>query len=287
MRMKIRPALACLLMALLPWLCLADTLTLYQDVTVDRGAAVLDLGDKRIVDIDRLRGYLDQLPNLKEVRMFGSRLSIAQLEALQAAYPDIAFGCKFPFARGTVSTAQTAYSTLNRLSDPRYSEKRFAYLHLMPELRALDLGHNNIRDLTFLLEAPLLRVLILADNHITDLTPLAELKELEYLELFMNDFTDLSPLAELHNLRDLNICRVRVSDVTPLLQLKKLERLWLPDNFLTESQKAELEAALPGCHIQYEWSRSTDFGWRDHPRYTIIRRMFSTGVYEPFDAPEQ
>ena len=158
----------------------------------------------------------------------------------------------------------------------------------MPELRALDLGHNNIRDLTFLLEAPLLRVLILADNQITDLTPLAELKELEYLELFMNDFTDLSPLAELHNLRDLNICRVRVSDVTPLLQLKKLERLWLPDNFLTESQKAELEAALPDCRIQYEWSRSTDFGWRDHPahhhpadifnRRRLMRRSIWTGA---------
>ena len=59
MRRKTWLALACLLMALLPWLCMTDTLTLYQDVTVDRGAAVLDLGDKRLIDINRLRGYLD------------------------------------------------------------------------------------------------------------------------------------------------------------------------------------------------------------------------------------
>ncbi len=260
-----------------------DNLTLYGKITVGRAAETLDLQDVRVTNMDKFRGYLDQLPNLKTVEMPGSRLSLSQLEGLMADYPGIDFGVRFGFVKKSISTRQTAFSTMNTPEDPRYPEGRFTAVKYCPELRALDLGHNALKDLTFLQALPELRVLIVADNHIEDLSPLSELKNLEYLELFFNRFTDLSPLAALTNLRDLNICRNKISDVTPLLGLKNLERLWLPDNFLTEEQKAELEAALPDCQIVYEWSRSTSFGWRRHPRYTIVRRMFEQGVYEPFE----
>lgn len=261
----------------------AETLELYTGIVVARDTQVLDLKDKNIVDTKRLMGYLDQLPNLRKVDMFSSRLSIQQLRELQQRYPNITFGVNFSFVKRTVSTLQTAYSTMQTPEDQRYSHTRFDHLDLMPHLLAMDVGHNAIRDLSFLLKAPQLKVLILADNHITDLGPLRELKDLEYLELFFNEFTDLSPLSGLHKLKDLNICRNEIRDVTPLLGLTQLERLWLPDNFLTQEQKDQLEAALPNTHILYEWSRSTSFGWRRHPRYTIIRKMFETGVYIPFD----
>lgn len=259
------------------------TLTLYDRFTVSRDTEVLDLGNLKIVDLDRLRGYLDRLPRLTQVVMPETRLSVAQLDSLAAAYPGVRFDCSFSFVKGVVSTSQTAYSTLNTLSDKRYTETRFQALKYCPDLRALDLGHNSIRDLSFLYAMPELRVLILADNQITDLTPLASLKHLEYLELFFNDITDISPLAALDQLKDLNLCRNRIEDVTPLLGLKSLQRLWIPDNFLTERQKAELETALPGCRIQYEWSRSTSFGWREHPRFEVIKRIFRSGVYEPLE----
>ncbi len=259
-----------------------ETLTLYDRVTVQRDTATLDLGDMKIVNLDKLRAYLDQLPLLERVVMRNSRLSVAQLEGLIADYPGVRFDCSFSLVKGTVSTRQTAWSTLNTLDDKRYPEARFEALKHCPDLRALDLGHNDIRNLSFLRALPELRVLILADNRITDLTPVASLPNLEYLELFFNDITDLGPLSGLTRLKDLNLCRNRISDVTPLLGLKSLERLWIPDNFLTEEQKAELEAALPGCHIQYEWSRSTSFGWREHPRFDVVKRVFRSGVYEPF-----
>lgn len=260
-----------------------ETLTLYGKITVASSAQTLDLKDIRVADLQKLRGYLDLLPNLKEVVMTNTRISVAQLEELVEDYPGVRFDCAFPLVKRTVLTTQTAFSTLNTLSDPRYSEQRFAAVRHLTQLRALDLGHNSIGDLSFLYELPLLRVLILADNQITDLTPIASLTSLEYLELFQNEFTDISPLENLTQLRDLNLCRNRISDVTPLLGLTSLERLWLPDNFLTDEQKAELEAALPRCEIVYEWSRSTDFGWREHPRYDVIRKMFKTGAYIPFD----
>lgn len=277
-----------LLVMLAALLCLAalafaeDSLTLYDRFTVSRNTETLDLGELKIVNLDRLRGYLDQLPKLNHLNAPGLRVSVKDLEALYADYPGLRIVCQFPLVKKSISTEQTAYSTMNTPEDQRVGEKRFEAIKYAPTLRAVDLGHNAIRDLTFLTALPELRVLIVADNHIKDLSPLAQLPKLEYLELFMNEFTDLTPLSGLTNLLDLNICRNKITDVTPLLGLTQLERLWLPDNFLTEEQKAELEAALPNTHIVYEWSRSTSFGWRHHPRYDVIRRIFPSGIYEPF-----
>lgn len=275
-------ALALILLLLCPLAAAQDSLLVYDSIQLPRDSQVLDLGQRRVVDLARLRGYLDQLPALERVVMPRTRLSVAQLEELQAAYPGIRFETTFGFVKGAVSTTQTAYSTLNRLSDKRYPESRFEALRHCPDLKALDLGHNLIADLGFLRALPGLRVLILADNHIEDLGPLADLEELEYLELFMNRITDLTPLAGLVHLKDLNLTRNRISDISPLLGLAALERLWIPDNFLTGEQKAQLEAALPNCRIVYEWSRSTSHGWREHPRYEVIKRVFRSGVYEPF-----
>lgn len=258
------------------------SILLYDRFSVSADSEIVDLGDMKIVNLDKLRAYLDQLPRLKTVRMPKTRLSAAQLDALTLEYPGVFFECSFGFVKGAVSTAQTAYSTLNTLRDKRYPETRFFPLRHCVNLRALDLGHNEIQDLSFLGAFPRLAVLILADNRVSDLGPLAELKELEYLELFMNNITDLGPLSGLTSLRDLNLTRNRVTDITPLLGLTRLERLWIPDNFLTREQKEQLEAALPNCKIVYEWSKSTGHGWRDHPRYDAIMRMFRSGNYEPF-----
>lgn len=286
------PAYRLLALALLACLLILPaqaqgSLTLYDKIQVPLDAQLLDLGETRIVNLDKLRGYLNQLPNLTEVRMPQTRVSLSQLEALQADYPNITFLCQYSLVRGVLSTSQTAFSTLNSLADKRYPESRFVGLRHSPGLLALDLGHNQIEDLSFLRALPGLRVLILADNHITDLGPLADLPDLEYIELFMNRFTDLSPLAGLSKLRDLNLCRNQIEDITPLLGLTQLERLWLPDNFLSAEQKQQLEAALPDTRIQYEWSRSTDHGWRKHPRYDILFRMFKSGVYAPFPQERQ
>lgn len=260
----------------------SDEIRMYTNVSVPRDAKEVDFGDLRIVNIKKLTGYLKQLPNLESVRMFASRVSLEQLEELHAEFPNVTFGVRFGLVRATVSTEKTAFSTMNTPEDKRQPTHLFRGVKFLKNLKSMDVGHNAIDDLSFLYDVPELRVLILADNYITDLTPIASLAHLQYLEVFANRFTDLSPLSGLTELLDLNICFNEIRDVTPLFGLKQLERLWLPDRYLTEEQKAELEAALPDTQIVYEWSRSTSHGWRRHPRYTVIREIYDTGEYVPF-----
>ncbi len=262
--------------------CHADTIQMYG-IAVDSQETHLDLGDTKISNLNKLMEYLDLLPNVTQVNMYKSRVSIKQLEMLMQRYPAIHFGVTFGLVNKSISTAQTAYSTLNHLDSPRYKSTKFEPLKYCPALQALDLGHNYIDDLTFLTPLTEMKVLILADNRIKDLSVLSQLTKLEYLELFMNDFTDLSPLSSLTNLKDLNLCRNKITDITPLLTLTNLERLWISKNFLTEEQVALLEQSLPDCQINYAWGDCTGDGWRSHIRYKSIAAMFKTGIYTPFE----
>ncbi len=285
MRFRLKGFLFLVMLIMLSQCASGETVSLYGELMVKSDIQKLDLDQNgiKLTNTLDLRNYLDALTNLKSVDMFTSNLSLQEMEALIADYPSISFGFTYRYVKKSIRTDQTAYSTFNRIGDKKYTENSFAPIKYSPGMRALDLGHNAIKDLSFLIPLKELKVLILADNQISDLSPISYLTELEYLELFFNDFIDISPLSNLKKLKDLNLCRNRISDISPLLGLSNLERLWIPDNFLNADQKAALEAALPDCKIVYEWSKSTSFGWREHPRFKVIRRIFQTGEYEPFD----
>lgn len=282
MKKLLRMLAVCMGLLLCAAPAMAETIHMYTNVDVPRDAEAVDFGDLSIVNMERLTANLKQLPNLKEVRMYGSRLSVSQLEALMAAFPGVQFHTRLAIVRGVLSTEATAYSTMNTPEAKRNPTSAFRGLKYLKHLKYLDVGHNAIDKLDFLYDLPELRILILADNYVTDLTPIASLHNLQYLELFANRLSDLTPLSGLTELLDLNICYNKITDVTPLHALTQLERLWLPDRYLTAEQKAALEAALPNTQIVYEWSRSTSFGWRKHPRYTVIRRIYDTGEFVPF-----
>lgn len=279
--LRLSALLMCLLL-LAPLVGAADMVDMYSNVSVPKDAESVDFGDLSIVNMKRLTDNLKQLPNLKEVRMFGSRLSVQQLEELMAEFPGVQFHTNLAVVRGIRRTDATAHSTMNTPDDKRNPTSAFRSLKYLKNLKYLDVGHNAIDDLSFLYDLPELRILIVADNYITDLTPIASLKHLQYLEVFTNNITDLSPLSGLTELLDLNICYNKIRDVTPLFPLKQLERLWLRDVYLTAEQKAELEAALPDTEIVYEWQGPTAHGWRRHPRYKIIRRIYDSQEYIPF-----
>jgi Leucine-rich repeat (LRR) protein len=75
-------------------------------------------------------------------------------------------------------------------------------LRYCTELRALDLGHSQISDTSYLAYMPHLQYLILAECYTPDLTPVGELKELKWLELFQNTAADVSPLLGCTALED-------------------------------------------------------------------------------------
>lgn len=299
---------AALLMALL-LLCgtaLAEQVS-FGSVSFDRDAETIDLGEQTVRDWNGFNAFLKKFPNLKKVDMFATTVDASRVEKLVRAFPQIEFGwtLKMMYYHIIRSDAE-AYSTLHGLH-PKHKSSEFVLLKYCKKLKALDLGHNNLTDISFLLNMPDLRVLILGDNNrLKNIEVVGEMKELEYLELFSCGITDISPLTKLTNLMDLNLANNAVKDWRPLKEMKWLKRLWISGMCrgrmekmeLTAAERQELEEALPNTRIEY-LGQPTDNGWREDPatgvrdpHYEVIYEMFNSGsAYIPFadsgDLPPQ
>ncbi len=257
---------------------------------IDNQLELLDLDGmnlSRKVSLVTLQQLLTCMPNLKEVNMVDARHEVSDMEALFAAFPQVTFHWTVRCNRMTFQPGATAYSTLKGRQEPRYTAEDMApVIHWCPDLLALDVGHNNVSDLSFLSAWPNLRRLIVVDSKVpvTDLSPLADLKDLEYVELFMQNITDLSPLSGHTKLLDLNLCHNDITDLTPLYSCVNLERLWIScNNHLSQEEIDAFKAALPNCQVETESWQSTGAGWREHPRYFIMYESFTSGTYIPFE----
>ena len=208
----------------------------------------------------------------------------------------VTFGWKLQLMRyknkHIVRTDAEAFSTLHGVC-PNHPSEEFELLKYCTDMLALDLGHNYLTDISFLLNMPRLRVLILGENQkLRNIEVIGELKDLEYLELFTCGIRDISPLTKLPRLMDLNLANNVVKDWRPLKEMKQLKRLWISDmgeHALSKAEKQELEEALPDTVIMYT-GKPTDNGWRtipgtktNDPHYDVIYEIFHTGVYIPFE----
>lgn len=255
-------------------------------ITVCADSEVIDFGDVRVTDVKALVAMLDAMPNLHTVDMYQSRMDKSDMDMLFTRYPQITFGWTFKVGDHEVRTDITAFSTLHGSDpDPSHNETQFQYLKFCKGLKAIDVGHNSVTDISWLTNFPELKVLIIAINRVEDISPLAQLKELEYIELFTNRFTDLTPLKGLTKLKDLNIKNTKAKDISPLFEMTWLERLWLGTGWMKnvpEAQREKLAEALPDCEI--DWVNNPTAGtWREHPRYLTIYEMFHGTEYIPFD----
>ena len=282
-----KKGLACLLCLLLLFGCAAADPVVFGSLTFDSDAEYIDLGDETVKDWDALIEFLGQFPNLKKVDMFATLTRKARADLLAETFPDVRFGWTLDIAKGahTVRTDAEAFSTLHGWCDMHRTEE-LEVLKYCTEMKALDLGHNHLTDLTFLTYMPHLRVLILAGNvHIgSNADILSELQELEYLELFGCSIRDVSFLTKLPNLIDLNISNNKVVDWTPLKELKQVKRLWVSNLWGIRMPKADQEAlqeALPDTRIEFKGDPTAN-GWREDPHYDIIYEIFHTGKYIPF-----
>lgn len=267
-------------------------------ITVSSEDTVLDLANKK-VDCTKLCDYLDCLPKLEQVLMYRQSTTLAEREMLFYGYPDIFFGWRLTMEKGkyAIRTEETAFSTLKSGAPPLWNENYVTWVQFCPNLKALDLGHNAIKDLSFLGKGPKLKLLIMACNRIEDLSPLAYQTDLEYLELFSNNISDISVLANLKELKDVNLCYNNITDLSPLYELPNLERIWLSSNpGITQEQKDELRAHFPDAEIVYASHGATgrilnekgykipDTGWRQHKRFPVVWTIFNKRMYLPWDA---
>ena len=255
-------------------------------VTVDTSAEEIDLSKCIVADQALFADSLVCFPRLNKVVMEDAQnADNLFFEGLMARYPDIEFVWRVYFGTWSLRTDALAFSTLNSNDSVRYTSEDFSPLRYCTKLRALDLGHNVITDISFLENMPDMKILILADNCIVDISPLAKLGKLEYIELFMNEIVDFSPLSGLNRLLDLNLCHNKAVDASPLKSLVQLERLWLSYN--REMPKSETEAvqeALPNCLCNFEIFYSTHGNWRGHDRYAVVKWIFDHGEYLEWDA---
>lgn len=278
-----------------------------KTLIVPATAEEIDLGNLKLANTDAdyaaLTAFLDQLPALKRVDMFETEIRRQRLEPLAERYPQITFGWTMivPCVNQAhpercphrIRTDITAYSTLHNNRCQRHTTEELSVLRYCRNLQALDIGHNDVDDISFLYDLPHLKVLIVALNpNLEDATPIGSLKELEYLEMFRNNIHDISCLTNCEHLVDLNLCYNRISDLSPLCEVKSLRRLWLYNsNNYTDSMPVpksavdQLAEALPDCVIN-TWSASTAGGWREHPRYDTINEMFWGTEYIPFTTLE-
>ena len=272
---------------------------------VRRDTDTVDLGSQNLPEnaYGEFENFLAQLPNLKTVNMYSASVTRAHMRELYEMFPDVFFGWTITINCNNPShpertphrcrTDITAFSTLHNNKCSLHSSEELSVLRYCKNLMALDIGHNDLTDLSFLYDLPKLKVLIVGINrNLTDITPIGSLKDLEYLELFSNNVSDISPLANCTHLVDLNITYNSISDLTPLMGLTSLRRLFVfscnnrwGKGQVPGSTIAQLRNALPACTVD-NYTGGAIEAWRTHPRYDTIYEMFWGTEYIPFTTLE-
>lgn len=245
---------------------------------VDSLTEELDLSGKAIDDLDALHQAVSLLCGLKKLVMCDCGISNEDMATLRDAFPSVKVVWRvYMGEKWSLRTDAVAFSVLIKVHDyTSMTSEDIEVQKYCTDLRALDLGHQAITDISVIGEyLTELRVLILADNKITDLSPLANLKHLHYLELFVNKITDLSPLASCTELVDLNLSyNKQLSDITPILNFPLLERLWIEHTSLSSTNAALLTETYPNAKVVTVGEGSVDQGWRTHERYYAMRDMW-------------
>ena len=258
----------------------------------------IDLENMQITDFNAFADFLQQMPNLKQVNMFETKIKKEECRQLAGLFPDMKWGWTMILQcqdyTHEIRTDQTSFSTLHNNKTPGHTSEDFEILQYCWNLFALDIGHNSVTDLSFLRNLPKLRVLILACNQIQDISPIASLEHLEYLEIFKNDIRDISLVTNLTHLLDLNICFNRIQDISSLKNMTWLSRLWSfrAQGYAKDYSKAEIrdfKAALPDTEVDMI-HYSTEGYWRftdDEkrvPHYAVIVATFGNRADRPHRA---
>ena len=262
-----------------PDVAIRGNITVYG-ADYDISSDTLLLNDKKVKSLDNVHLAIELFPGIKTIEMCGCGVSNEKMQKLREQYPDVKFVWTVKVLKYTLRTDIQVFSTLaSDFSRPGNSKNLYPLFKYCTELRALDLGHMAITDISEMRNLKKLHTLILADNKVTDITPLADLKELEYIEIFFNRLTDVSAFTELPKLEDLNICYNKgVSNPTVLTNCKSLKKLYMSHCGLDEKEIATLKKGIPeGCDFNYTCENSVyNGGWRTtkNARNTKVREAF-------------
>lgn len=242
-----------------------------------------DTTELTVTDMTGLEEALRYLPALTDVDLLEAGATIEDLDRFDAIRPDVFWLWKFRLQWDWIRTDIRVYSTLNGGHTSFGQEYFYPLLKYCKHLRALDLGHNALTDISLIGNLTELEVLILADNRITDCSPLANLHNLVFLELFMNYWIeDYSFLNEMPKMKDLNLCYCKTLDHLDFLEnMPDLEFAMFKRTALTEEDLDPWREKYPNAILVYfdGNTESSGSGWRLAGRNKQIRTAFAHWRY--------
>ncbi len=237
--------------------------------------------DDPAVTAEELMEKLAWLPRLQKLDLLALDYGNAVWGPLVEAYPELDVLWTVRVLGEAVRSDLSCYSTLQPWPvTHRYSDAQlYALLHYCKHLVALDIGHNDIRDLTPIGELKELKVLIIGDNpYISDISPLGKLENLEYMEMFLaNNVSDFSALANMTHMVDLCVGYCPgLKDLSFVENMPDLKMGWFANDPIPAEQQEAVRASHPDTTFLFRPSRvsSTSDGWRMTERNVAIRQAF-------------
>lgn len=233
-----------------------------------------------VTDLTGLEDAIRYLPKVDYIDLIESDATVEDLDRFDAIRPGIFYYWSFMHDGFRIRTDIQVYSSLRDAIIHRFtSEEMYPMLKYCKHLKALDLGHNALTDISLIGELKELEVLILADNPIVDASPLGNLENLTYLELFMcHEIQDFSFLEKLHKLCELNLCYDEgVTKLDFLEQMPDFCFGMFKYSGVSSEEFLKWEAKLPEATMVF-WDgniQSCDSGWRDTEKNTQIRYAFT------------
>lgn len=241
--------------------------------SVNSQTTKLILNDIPISSIEEVAQIMDCFYNMELVEMCHCGIPSEEMAKLRERFPNTKFVWIVKLGWAEFRTDITTFMPF-KLGYSHFSDQHAKELKYCTDIICMDLGHQNIRDLSFLNYMPNMQYLLLCEIPARDFTPLKNLKNLRYLELFITEFRDTSLLSEMEHLEDLNICYTQVDDITPILKLKNIQHLWM--NYtprINAEERQQLHDTFPNAVIRYGHSGSTEGAWRKTPNYYAQRDL--------------
>ena len=228
-----------------------------------------------------LAEIVPKMPFLRKIDMCGCGLSNSEMEQLCGEYPDIKFVWILHFGHWKLRTDAVAFSALNSNDQEFYTQAHYAPIFkYCTDLRALDLGHSLITDISAISSLKKLRAVILTDNKITDISAFAELKDLEFIEMNVsNRVKSVEPLRNLENLRFVNLWgSMEITDLSPLYNHDKLE-IAILERTIPKEERDRFKESNPNCATFFKVDSSkvtTNSTWRENPYRVRLKQAFRT-----------
>ena len=235
----------------------------------------------KATQLEGLEDAIRYLPKLNYIDVIDTEATVEDLDRYYEINPDAFYYWEFIHDGWRIRTDLECYSSLRDIDYHRFTdEEMYPMLKYCKHLKALDLGHDDIQDLTLIGNLKELEVLILADNpNLVDASPLANLDNLVYLEFFLNhNVEDYSFLNSLTKLKDLNLCYCdHLTDLNFLQYMPDMDFLMIKYSGVSQETCQAAMAEYPDPYIMFYDGNihSCDSGWRDTQINANIRRAFT------------